>query len=116
MHVEQKKNDKNRIVEVSGSLTVKNSKELKKTILENFRKGNSLELVLGDVTDVDLSFIQVITAAVKTAEKGDSEFSIRTPVPEKMINSLKIAGLLNHGRCSKHNCVWCSINEQIQGV
>ena len=116
MRVVQKKDGKNRIVEVSGSLTVTNSGELKKKILGNFRKGNNLELVLGDVTEVDLSFIQIIAAVVKTAEKGDREFSVRTPVPEKLIDSLKLAGLLNHGKCSNRNCLWCSINEQIQGA
>ena len=116
MRISQKKKGNDRVVEVSGSLTVAHSSGLKKAILENLKKGNRLELVIGDVTDVDLSFIQIIGAALKTAEKGDREFTLRTPVPEPVVKSVRLSGLLNHDRCSKPNCVWCSINGQIQGV
>ena len=116
MRISQKKKGNDRVVEVSGSLTVAHSSGLKKAILENLKKGNRLELVIGDVTDVDLSFIQIIGAAKKTGEKGDREFALRTPVPELVVKNLRLSGLLNHDRCSKPNCVWCSINGQIQGV
>jgi len=116
MRISRKKRGNNRVVEVAGSLTVASSCELKKAVQENLGKGSHLELAISDVTDVDLSFIQIIAAAMKMAEKGDREFTVRIPVPETVVNSVKLAGLLNHDRCSKNNCVWCSINEQIQGV
>ena len=116
MRISQKKEGNSRVVKVAGSLTVANSSALKKAVLENLRKGNRLELVFDDVTDVDLSFLQIIVAALKTAEKGDREFTLRTPVPEAVVKSVRLSGLLNHEKCSKPNCVWCSINGQIQGV
>lgn len=115
MRISQKKKGNSRVVEIAGSLTVANSFDLKKAVLENLRKGNRLELVIGDVTDVDLSFIQIIAAAMKSAERGDRDFTVRTPVPEPVVKSVKLSGLLNHEKCSKVNCVWCSINEQILG-
>ena len=116
MRISQKKIGSKRVVEVSGSLTVAHSSGLKKAILENLKKGNRLELVIGHVTDVDLSFFQIIGAAKKTGEKGDGEFALRTPVPELVLKNLRLSGLLNHDKCLKPNCVWCSINGQIQGV
>lgn len=113
MRISQKKKGNNRVVEVAGTLTVANSPRLKKAVLENLRKGNRLELVIADVTDVDLSFIQIIAAAMKMAEKSDREFTVRTPVPDPVLKSVKLSGLLNHDKCSKPNCVWCSINGQI---
>ena len=116
VHISHKNKGHKRLVEVSGSLTVANASNLKKTILANLKKGHHLELIVGDVTDVDLSFIQIIAAANKSAEKGDREFTIRSPVPEPVVRSLMLAGLLNHERCSVTNCLWCSINTQVQGV
>lgn len=115
MHISHRKKGSDRIVEVAGSLTAAGSSDLKKVILENLKKGNRLELVVGEVTDVDLSFIQIIAAAMKTAETGDRNFTIRTPVPEPVLRSVRISGLLNHDSCSKPDCVWCSIKGQIQG-
>jgi anti-anti-sigma regulatory factor len=113
VRISQKKKGNNRVVEVAGTLTVANNPRLKKAVLENLRKGNHLELVIADVTDVDLSFIQIIAAAMKMAEKSDREFTVRTPVPGPVLKSVKLSGLLNHDKCSKPNCVWCSINGQI---
>ncbi len=116
VQVSQKNKGPNRLLEVSGSLTVANASKLKKAILANLKKGHHLELVVGDVTDVDLSFIQIIAAANKSAEKGDREFKIRSPVPDPIVRNLRLAGFLNHERCTNKNCLWCSINMQIQGV
>jgi anti-anti-sigma regulatory factor len=115
VHISSKNKGSDRIVEVAGSLTVAGSSELKKVILENLKKGNRLELVIGEVTDVDLSFIQIMAAAMKTAETGDRKFTIRTPVPEPVLKSVKLSGMLNHDSCSRPDCVWCSIKGQIQG-
>lgn len=115
MRISQKKNGNSRVVEIAGSLTVASSFDLKKAVLENLRKGNRLELVIGDVTDVDLSFIQIIAAAIKSAERDDREFTVRTPIPEQVVTSVKLSGLLNHDKCSKKSCAWCSINAQILG-
>lgn len=112
----RKKTGTKRVVEVSGPLTVSAGKELKKRVLGNFGRGCRLELVFGDVTDVDLAFFQILAAAVKTAETGDREFTVRTPVPDKVLSVMKLTGLLNHERCTKQGCVWCAVNKQAQGV
>jgi len=105
-----------RIIEIAGALTVASSHDLKKAVLGNLRKGSRLELVIGEVTDVDLSFIQILAAALKTAENGGLEIAIRTPIPDPVIKSVEMSGLLNHSACSNPDCFWCSINRQVQGV
>ena len=103
-------------MEVSGTLTVAKSLKLKKALLENLRKESRLELVFGKVAEMDLSFIQILAAAVKSAEKGDRAISIKMPVPDILVENLKISGFLNHSNCVKASCVWCSIKEQGQGA
>ena len=116
MNISQDKNGPKRVVKVSGSLTAANSVQLKKVMADNLRKGNQLELVFGEVTEMDISMIQILAAAVKTAETGDRVFTVRTPVPETVAKSLKLSGFLNHYKCVKSGCVWCDIDNQLQGA
>jgi anti-anti-sigma regulatory factor len=114
--ISQAHKDGKQVMEVSGDLTVANSLKLKKAVLANFKKGDRFEIALGDVTDMDLSFIQIILAAIKTAEKDDKEFALRIPVPELVVKGLESSGFLNHTRCEKTGCIWCSILAQVQGA
>ena len=116
MFISQKKKGAKRVVEVSGALTVADSLKLKKTVVDNLRKGNRLELVVGKVTEMDLSFIQVLAAAVKTAEKSGSEIDVKLPLPEMAVENFRVSGFLNHNNCAKPDCIWCSIKEQAQGA
>ena len=116
MIISQAHNEDKQVMEVSGDLTVANSLNLRKAMLANFKKGDSLELAVGDVTDMDLSFVQILIAAIKTAEKDEKEFALRTPVPEPLVKGLETSGFLNHGRCEKTDCIWCSILAQVQGA
>ena len=116
MNISQAQKEDKQVVEVSGALTVANSQKLKKAMLGNLKKGDRLELAIGDVTDMDLSFIQILAATVKTAEKGGKEFSMRIPVPEQVLLGLELSGFLNHSSCQKPGCIWCSILAQVQGA
>jgi anti-anti-sigma regulatory factor len=114
--ISQDKNGSRRVVAVSGSLTVADSSDLKKVMAENLRKGHQLELVLDEVSEVDISVIQIMAAAVKAAEAGDRKFSVKTPVPEPVAESLRLSGFLNHYNCKETDCVWCAISSQVQGA
>ena len=116
MLISQRKENGKRVIEVSGALTVAGSRTLKKAIQENLRKGCRLELVIGETSEVDLSFIQLMGAAMKTAEKGDREFILRPPVPEPVVKGLELSGFLNHTRCVKSGCVWCAVREMVEGA
>lgn len=116
MNISVDKSGSERRVEVSGSLTVADSLKFKKAVGENLRKGNKLELAFGDVTEMDISIIQIIAAAVRAAEPGDREFGLKTPVPEPVAQALKLSGFLNHYDCAKPDCVWCAVGKQLQGA
>lgn len=116
MRVLSKKTDKTQVLEISGSLTAAWSADLKKEIQEGLKKGPGLELVIKKVEDVDLSFLQVISSALKTAQKEDKELSVKLPVPDPVVESVILAGLHNHGACRIENCPWCGINTQSTGA
>lgn len=116
MHIAKEKSGAVRTIEVSGALTVAHGGELRKALLEDLRKGTRLEIAFGEVTEVDLSFFQIMAAALKTAETRKIELMVRTPLPERVVHSAQLAGLLNHSGCSDAGCVWCSIKREAEGV
>jgi anti-anti-sigma regulatory factor len=112
----RKKTDKTQILEISGSLTAAWSADLKKEIQGGLKKGPRLQLVIKKVEDVDLSFLQVILAALKTAQAEDKELTLKLPVPDPIVENVILAGLHNHGACSIDDCLWCSIKTQSTGA
>ena len=70
-----------REIKISGSLTGPRSTELKDRISSGLKKEGQLQLVIRDVDTVDLTFLQIIAAAMKTARKDNRELSVRLPVP-----------------------------------
>ena len=116
MHLSKKKTDEIQVLEISGSLTAAWSADLKKELLEGLSEGSELQLVIRNVSEVDLSFIQVISAALKTAQNEDKEFTVKLPVPDPVTENVILAGLNNHGSCQADGCLWCSIQTQSSGV
>jgi len=116
MRVQRKNTDKTQVLEISGSLTAAWSADLKKEIQGGLKKSSGLQLVIKKVEDVDLSFLQVISSALKTAQKEDKELTLKLPVPDPIVESVILAGLHNHGDCRIKNCLWCSIKTQSTGA
>lgn len=116
MRISQKKKGRKRAIEVSGALTLDNSLKLKKAILKGLSDGSHLELILNEIDEVDMSFLQIVGAAMKTAEQNNITFSIKAPVPDPVVESMRLSGFLNHSSCSKKGCLWCSVKEQVEGV
>lgn len=103
------------MLEISGTLTAAWSTDLKKEILGGLKKGPELRLVIGKVTDVDLSFLQIVSSALKTAQREGKELTMKLPVPDPVVESVILAGLQNHGSCQTDGCLWCSIETQSSG-
>jgi len=116
MHLTVKKTDEIQVLEISGSLTAAWSTDLKKELQEGLKEGSGLQLVIKNVKEVDLSFLQVISAALKTAQYEDKELTVKLPVPDLVTESIILAGLNNHGRCQTDGCFWCSIQTQSSGA
>lgn len=116
MRIKRKNAGDGIVLEVEGALTVSEIVGLKKAVQENLRKGDRLELDVSLVSEADLTFIQILAAAAKRAEKGDRSFTVRSPVPEPVMRTLRLSGVLNHARCRKGDCVWCRLIDQTPGA
>ena len=54
----------------------------------------SYEVVIDEDADLDLSLIQLLVAAYRTAQEAGLKLQIRSPMPELFEQSLRISGLL----------------------
>ena len=115
MHLSMKKEDKNQLLEISGSLTVAWCAHLKKELQKSLKKGQNLQLEIKNVAEVDLSFIQVLCAAIKTFRNENKELVVKLPVPDLVAENIRLAGLNNHGSCQAGDCLWCDVQNQGSG-
>ena len=115
MRMTSSNSGKSRVLKLSGSLTVASSGKLRKAVISGLEKDNGLELVLGKVEEVDLSFLQIIASASKTAREENKKFAVRLPVPDPVVEAVILSGLANHGSCDDASCAMCSIGAQSSG-
>lgn len=109
MKIESRKNKTSTVLEISGSLTAPNSMDLKKSFQEALNGTSNLVLVLKNVKEVDLTFIQLLASAVKTAHGESKELELKLPVPDLVAESIIETGLPNHGTCLNEKCPWCQV-------
>lgn len=114
MKISNKKSGNQRVVQLSGSATVPNCGRFRDTMLKALKSPEKkIELVLDEVSDVDLAFIQVIASTMKTvgnlAKKSKRELIVKRPVPDAVAQVTNLAGLANHGNCQDDKCVWCAL-------
>ena len=116
MNLTREKTGNSQVLEISGSLTAAWSADLKKEIQVGLKESSGVLLVIKNVEDMDLSFLQVVAAALKTAQQENKELTLKLPVPDLFVEKVILAGLQNHGACLTDNCLWCGINNQTSGA
>lgn len=95
------KNINYKVLQFSGEATVINAEKIKFQVLDAIKEADHLVLNLVDITDMDLSFLQILCSAHKTAlNKGklismdDSSFKVIKPYLEQ-------SGFFRHLGCFK---------------
>jgi ABC-type transporter Mla MlaB component len=92
-----------------GELTVMRATEIKDNLIDALLKSQHVEIEFGEVTKVDLSCLQLMCSAHRTAvEKGKSLALINPDVPQ--FSGIKeIVGFAVHKECRfnrKNDCLW----------
>ena len=78
---------------LSGKLNVQNSVALRKELLEYREKEPVLQVALGEVEDLDLSFLQLLLALQKSQEQNIMNAPLTQKLNEDQQLLLQIAGL-----------------------
>jgi anti-anti-sigma regulatory factor len=83
------------IVTLAGAQTIREAVPTHAALLEALRQPADVLLNCTDVTDIDLSFIQIILAARRTAGESGRRLGLTQPPGGALADALKRGGFLN---------------------
>lgn len=97
-------------VMLDGDLTVANAAVLKDLLLEALAAGGEhVEVDLEGVTGLDLSFLQMMCSASRTARNRGKELILTGTKGGVLLSARKAAGYIRHLGCSYNptkSCIW----------
>ena len=98
-----------REVILSGSLVLSSAGDIRAQLLQALDESDIVHLMLQDVTEVDLSLVQIICAAHRSALQRKKSLVLQKDLPDSFVQIIEDAGLQDHIGCSsgtRENCVW----------
>ncbi len=105
--VEQEGEEKR--VTISGELNIENASALKDILISSLEKTESVVVNLENLTDVDLSCLQLFCSAYKTADASGKCFTISGNCSLVFKDAIKDARFLQNAGCGlpcEKRCLW----------
>ncbi len=99
-------------ITVSGDVTVSGAKELKEALLNAVRTATSVKVMLRNISCADVTVLQLLCAAHRTAVLMDRTLAIEGADREPMATLLRHAGFLRHIGChdsTRRTCLWVDV-------
>jgi anti-anti-sigma regulatory factor len=107
-HAKQRSEDGGQL-HLQGDLTVDRAVEIKQALIDAMGNASRLHIVLDHITAIDLSALQLICAAHRSAVAADKHLTMEGHRAEVIETMAKDAGFLRQQGCMmqlKHNCLW----------
>ncbi|MCX7965642.1 MAG: STAS domain-containing protein [Syntrophorhabdaceae bacterium] len=101
MDEKNRKNINEKVLRFSGDLTVINAEKIKSQILHSIQDTDHLVLNLTDITDMDISFLQILCSAHKTALNSGKFITIDGDSFNTIKPHMERSGFFRHLGCSK---------------
>jgi anti-anti-sigma factor len=103
-----KEDGNNRILTMSGDLTIQSAATLQTILLDSLKDTNSLVINIENITAVDMSCLQLFCSAYRTAEASDKSFAIDSTCAETFREAARDAGYAGQSGCGQEcecNCL-----------
>ena len=97
------------VLTFGGDLTVENIQQLYGTLQAALDNTRELSLTFTDVTAVDLSFVQLLCAAHRTAVRADKIMKVSSHRPEILKAAVRELGFVREEGCTldiQGSCLW----------
>jgi len=107
------KNDRE-VLTVSGALTVKHAKALREAFIEAVRNAPAVEVNVENIGDLDISFVQLVCSAHRTAADLNKQLTISGVEQERFRQTLSRFGFFRHIGChesTRKSCLWLHVQE-----
>ena len=102
-------NGKQRVLTLSGELTIQNAEHIRSKLLESMQNTEHLTVRVEGVTDVDLTCLQLLCASHKTAIQLEVNLDLDKGQSEAFNQAATDAGFFRHTGCTfdtKQKCLW----------
>jgi anti-anti-sigma regulatory factor len=100
---------KTEILKFSGDLTIENVLELRNNLLNSLDKAEQLLLTFENVTATDLSFIQLLCSAHRTAVRSEKNLKLDNHRPDVLKAAVRETGFIREKGCvldTQASCIW----------
>ncbi len=94
---------------IHGELTLPHATEFKSALMKLLKKHKSAVIHLEEVTDVDLSALQLLCSAHRTFIRSKKQLELNSSWPEVFERAVKDAGYTRQGGCPEdcdNSCFW----------
>ncbi len=94
---------------LDGDLTLNHAEELRTFLIKAIIDSNRIFVQLGDVADVDLSCLQLLCSAHRSAARMNRHVSFSGKWPDRFKQAVRDAGYTRLTGCSldaDHSCLW----------
>ncbi len=101
--------DKKKILSINGSVTIENANALKKVLIDLMDQTDSLLINISDISEVDVTFLQLLCSAHKTMISRNRTLTISERCPESFHKTISNSGYSQHKGCpldKTDSCLW----------
>ena len=109
----EKSNKKKGILTLKGELTIETAAELKTALQDAVNRCNAIEVAFKDVTAADLTCLQLLCSAHKSANKLKKSLTLHPEIPGNFRKTVFSLGFRRQSGCflvEKKNCLWLAFN------
>jgi anti-anti-sigma regulatory factor len=108
-------NGKVGVLRLAGEVTVQQAEELKENLMQALGKVENIYVDISSVSVADLSFLQLVCAAHRTAVTMQKGFHLSEPIPQHFRHLAEAAGFKRHTSCrldATKTCIWAEMFRQ----
>lgn len=90
-------------------LTIENAADFARILREALEASNNVSIELEPTVEIDITGVQILCSACKSAATGGRSFSCKGPRPQGLADMIAVSGAERNALC-KHNdnssCIW----------
>lgn len=109
MKSKENESPKTEVLKIGGDLTIENAQELHKILVTAMNNSDQIVLYFENVTATDLSFIQLLCSAHRTAVRSDKNMKLDGQRPDVLKTAVREMGFIREKGCvldTQENCIW----------
>lgn len=96
-------------ITLDGELCIQNADEFRTLLMESIGVADTITMNVASVTEIDLSCLQLLCAAHRTAIRQNKSLALDRQWPESCALMIEKAGYARHNGCSldkNRGCLW----------